>query len=103
MARWNRSAVKKSGRSKVKKLNKEAFKVVDEKAFEIADALLKSTLAGHVLSARLLVDLAEGDVEGDEALTMRPLRSLALELANEPQWTGDSSEPDAESDPALND
>jgi hypothetical protein len=37
------------------------------------------------MSTKLLVELAEGDVDVEEALTKRPLRSLALRLANEPQ------------------
>ena len=81
---------------KVKKLNKEALKLVDEKAPEIAKSLYESTIKGHVLSARLLVELAEGDVEAEEAMTMRPLRSIALELAAEPQWKGEETEAGAE-------
>jgi len=80
--------------SKVKKLNQEALKLVDEKAIEIAQSLLDSTLEGHVLSARLLVELAEGNVEAEEASTMRPLHSLALELAAEPQWRGETEQPE---------
>jgi hypothetical protein len=71
---------------KAKKLNKEALKLVDEKAAEIAKSLYDSTLDGHVLSARLLVELAEGNVDAEEAMTLRPLRSLASDLAAEPQW-----------------
>ena len=81
---------------KVQKLNKEALKIVDENAEKIAKALLASTILGHVLSARLLVELAEGDVEGEEAMTMRPLRSIASELAAEPQWKGEETEEAAE-------
>jgi hypothetical protein len=33
----------------------------------------------------LLVELAEGNVDVEEALNMKPLRSLALRLAAEPQ------------------
>jgi F0F1-type ATP synthase membrane subunit b/b' len=81
---------------KVKKLNKEARKIVDEKATEIAESLLNSTLDGHVLSARLLVELAEGNVEAEEAMTMRPLRSMAADLAAEPPWRGEETEAAAE-------
>jgi hypothetical protein len=81
---------------KVQKLNREAHKIVDENAENIAKSLLASTLEGHVLSARLLVELAEGNVDAEEAMTMRPLRSLATELAAEPQWKGDQTEMAAE-------
>ena len=54
---------------------------MDEKALEIAQSLLKSTIEGHAMSARLLVELAEGNLDVEEAIAMRPLRSLALQLA----------------------
>lgn len=71
---------------KVKKLNEAALKLVEDKAAEIAQSLYDSTRDGHVQSARLLVELAEGNVEVEEAVTMRPLHSLALALAAEPEW-----------------
>ena len=88
-----------AGRSgKVKKLNDEALKLVDEEAAKIAKSLLDSTLQGHVLSARLLVELAEGNAEAEEVLTMHPRRSVALDLAAEPQWPGETEEPVADLD-----
>jgi hypothetical protein len=74
---------------KAKKLSKEAFKLVDDKAHEIAQTLLGKTLKGNVESARLLVELAEGNVEAEETVTMRPFRSQALSLAAEPVWQGE--------------
>jgi hypothetical protein len=62
-----------------------AFNMVEERAGEITDALMKSTLEGNVMSTKLLVELAEGDVDVEDALSKRPFRSLALRLANEPQ------------------
>jgi len=70
---------------KAVKLSKMAFNMVEERAGEITDALMKSTKEGKVMSTKLLVELAEGDVDVDEALSKRPFRSLALRLANEPQ------------------
>jgi hypothetical protein len=70
---------------KVLRLSKEAFITVEENANGIALALLKSTKQGKVMSARLLVELAEGDVDVEEGATVGPLRSLALRLASEPQ------------------
>jgi hypothetical protein len=81
---------------KVKKLNEEALKLVDEKAAEIAKSLYDSTLDGHVLSARLLLELAQGNAEVEEAMVMRPLRSLALDLTAEPEWPRDSLDAAAE-------
>lgn len=82
--------------NKAKMLNKEALKIMDEKAIEIAMSLLDSTLKGHVLSARMLVELAEENMEADEAMMMRPLRSVALNLAEEPEWPGEVQQPAAE-------
>jgi hypothetical protein len=67
------------------RLASEAFKMVEENANSIAKWLLDSTEKGHVMSARLLVELAEGDVEVEESSTRKPPRSLALRLADEPQ------------------
>jgi len=67
--------------------------MLDVNAVKIVEALYQSTLKGHVLSAKLLVDLGEGNVDLEEAITIRPLRSLALELAKEPQWQYDTVEP----------
>jgi hypothetical protein len=92
------SAAAKNSKVRVAKLNKEAFKVVNEKAFEIAKALFESTIKGHVLSARLLVELAEGDVDVEAALLIRPLRSLAQRLAAEPQWPSDAPDEWAETE-----
>ena len=80
----------------MKKLSEEALKLVDEKAAEIARSLYDSTLDGHALSARLLVELAEGNVEAEEAVSMRPLRSLAFDLAAEPEWQPEAPEAAAE-------
>lgn len=70
--------------------------MVDVNANEIAQSLLDSTLAGHVLSAKLLIDLAEGDADLEDAINKRPLRTLAMDLAAEPEWEGDSLESQAE-------
>jgi hypothetical protein len=75
---------------KARKLNKAAHKLVDERATEIAQSLLKSTLKGHILSARFLVELAEENVEAEEAMAMQPVRSLALDLAAEPEWPSET-------------
>jgi hypothetical protein len=86
------SAVRKNGNGRVKRLIKEARKLVDAKANEIAEALMKATKEGHVMSARLLIELAEADVDIEEALGKRPLITLATRLAAEPQMPAASSE-----------
>jgi hypothetical protein len=93
MAVRSRKAVARNGVVKAKKLSKEALRLLDENADKIALALYDSTIKGHVLSAKLLVDLGEGNVDAEEAITMRPLRSLAQELAKEPDWQDETLEP----------
>ena len=95
MAVRSRKVPAKSGTVKAKKLSIAALKLLDDNADQIAQALYNSTLEGHVLSTKLLVDLGEGDVDAEEAITMRPLRSLASELAKEPEWQDKTDEPAA--------
>jgi hypothetical protein len=71
---------------KMKRLNEEAHKLVDEKAKSIVDALYKSTEKGGVMCARLLIELAEGGVEAEEAARRQPLPSLAEALAADELW-----------------
>lgn len=98
MTTRRQTAVRKNGKGRVKKLNEEAFKIADEKALEIVQSLLKRAIEGHVLSARLLVELAEGNRDVEEAIAMRPLRSLALQLAGEPQWQDEPPDVSAETE-----
>jgi hypothetical protein len=50
------------------------------------------------MSARLLIELAEGDVDIEEALGKRPLITLAMRLAKESQVPTKSSAEDAETE-----
>ena len=92
MTRRKQTATKKTGKGPLKKLNEAAFKIVEKEADAIARALMRETRKGHVMSARLLVELAErcGDVEQAEAL--QPFRALLLDLAAEPEWPADAAE-----------
>jgi len=85
MTTRTQSGEKKYSNGKVRKLNNEALTIVDTKAKEIAEALFTSTTKGHVMSAHLLIELAEGSVTPEEAATRRQVRSLAIRLANEPE------------------
>jgi hypothetical protein len=92
------SAVGKNGNGRVKRLNKMAAMKVDENADGIAEGLMKAAKEGHVMSARLLIELAEGDVDIEEALGKRPLITLAMRLAKESQVPTKSSAEDAETE-----
>ncbi len=55
---------------------------------EIAEALSKNGKNGQIQSVKLLCELSEqNEKAGGEGA--RKVRSMALELANAPQWTGD--------------
>jgi hypothetical protein len=77
----NRKFAVAEKKRKVIRLNKEAFKLVEDNAIGITAALLRSTIEGKVMSTKLLVELAEGDVDVEDGMTVGPLRSLALKLA----------------------
>jgi hypothetical protein len=97
MTTRNNAPVRKYGNGRVKRLNNEAFKLVEERANEIALALMDATNKGHVMSARLLVELAEGSADPEDALSKNPLRSLALRLSKQPQLPVETlAEPDDE-------
>ena len=81
----NRKYEAPAKKRKVVKLNKEAFKLVEDNANEIARALFDSSKGGDVGSTKLLVGLAEGDVEVEDGMIVGPLRSLALKLARAAQ------------------
>jgi hypothetical protein len=98
MTTRKQTAVKKVGYAKVRKLIKEALKLADDKAVELAKALYDSAIEGHVLSARLLVELAEGNLDVEEAMTKGPLRSLALRLEEQAQMPQEPQDAAAETE-----
>jgi len=92
------SAVRKIGNGRVKRLLAEALRVLDDNATGIATGLMEAAKLGHVMSARLLIELAGADVDIEEALGKRPLITLAMRLAKEPQAPAKSSEEDLETE-----
>jgi hypothetical protein len=74
----------------VRKLIDAAIEKLDKSAVPLTNALYESALKGHVLSAKLLVELATEDTDVEAAFQKRPLRTLAMRLAAEPQLPRDS-------------
>ena len=72
-----------------KKLNEAAMKKVDEKADQLVDSLCQKAIDGNTQCGRFLVELAQGNGEAKEATEPRQIRSFALELASEPEWSGE--------------
>jgi hypothetical protein len=90
------SAVKKKSNGRVKRLNIEARKLVEANAGTIAALLMEGTKRGDSVSTRLLLELALKGVDIEELLTKRPVITLAMRLAAEPQMPATSSDGDAE-------
>ncbi|HVC45998.1 MAG TPA: hypothetical protein VND90_02010 [Terracidiphilus sp.] len=81
-----------------------ADKVLKQNCTEIAQALVNSSIEGHIQSARFLYFLAEGQQKLEAAQVVETLHSLAIELAQQPEWSepaktetlnpaGDASQP----------
>jgi hypothetical protein len=78
------------------KLQRAASRALEEDCEKIAAALANSCKEGHIQSIKFvyeLASLAEELGHGDGAVK---LRNLAKELADQPQWTGEWIEEDAE-------
>ncbi|MFZ0743019.1 MAG: hypothetical protein WAM85_01365 [Terracidiphilus sp.] len=72
--------------------------VLQKHCMEIAEKLAASSLEGHIQSSRFLYVLADKNQELGVIENTPEFRSLALVLANEPQWPGESSEETAETE-----
>lgn len=63
---------------------------------EIAQALVTKAKAGEVQSLKLFYSIAQKAEEGGESEAANRFRSMAMELANSPEWAG--APPAAEED-----
>ncbi len=70
-------------------MREAADEVLREECKKIARALAKSSTEGHIQSSKFLYDLADENQKIAPVETAQPFHSLADELANEPEWTGD--------------
>ena len=90
------AAQKKAPGRGTAKMKAAADKTLEVNSREIAKALLAKTLEGNSTSAKLLFALAEGQIDCEDEPAVQRLRSLAEELAAEPQWNGELEETEAE-------
>jgi len=79
-----------------KQVSKSAGKTLEDHCEVMVKWLLAGTLYGDASSARLLFSLAEGQSESEAEGVIRTLRSLASELAAEPEWKDGEIEASAE-------
>jgi hypothetical protein len=84
------TTARKNGSRRAKVLKQAALKQVEENALAIVDCLVEGSKQGHALSARLLMDLAEGEAEVEEAVQKRPLLTLRARLEAEPKSPKDA-------------
>lgn len=81
-------------------INKVAEKTVNENAGDICTGLANAAKKGHAMSARLLFNLADGNVDIEEALEKRPLKTIAMRLGAEQQSPKDHPNAKEEKDPS---
>jgi hypothetical protein len=85
-------AAEKNGNKKRALLKKVTVKATKENVSEITQCLVKSARNGDAKSARMLMELADGERDGEvkEVVKERPLLALAAKLAAEPEWPLDA-------------
>jgi hypothetical protein len=70
--------------------------VLEESSIEIARALARSSMDGHIQSAKFLYELADDHHNLGAAEITRDIRSLASDWTAEPEWLAEMTEEDAE-------
>lgn len=71
------------------KMREAADKIIGRECKPIVEALAKNGKSGQIQSAKFLYDLSVGAEKSSESESARNFRSMALLLANSPQWQGD--------------
>jgi hypothetical protein len=94
----------KTGKAQPKKrpgaaqMREAADLVMDRDCMEIAEALSTNSKNGQIQSAKFLYELSEKNEESADSESAGKLRSMAMELANSPQWTGPPPKADIDDD-----
>jgi hypothetical protein len=83
---------KKAGRCGTARISKGAAKALDAGYEKIVNSLLNGAIRGNVNSGKFLLTLAEWRQEVDDEGAKRVIRSIASELAAEPEWQGEPDE-----------
>ena len=73
-----------------------ADKALEVSGSTIVDALTESAKKGNATCTKLLLALADGQIDCEEEEVMEQPCSYADKLAREPQWDGPEAEPDDE-------
>jgi hypothetical protein len=80
------------------KMREAADKIVGRDCKPLIEALSTNGKNGQMLSAKFLYNLAHMAEEAGEAQNARAFRSLALELANSPEWQDGAREGSGDGD-----
>ena len=78
------------------KMAAEADKALEDNSNAITKGLTENAKKGNATCARLLLALADGQIDCEDEVVMERLCSYAEKLAAEPQWKGPEPEPDDE-------
>lgn len=78
------------------KMKAAADKALEDNSKKITDALTESAIKGNATCTRLLLALADGQINCEDEVVMEQLCSYADKLAAERQWDGPEAEPDDE-------
>lgn len=71
------------------KMSVAADKALEDNSDDITKALTDNAKKGNATCARLLLALADGQIDCEDEVVMERLCSYAEKLAAEPEWTGD--------------
>jgi len=69
-------------------MREAADEVLSRDSKELAEALSKSGQDGKIQSTKFMYELSQAGRTDDDQEDAQKIRSIALELANAPQWTG---------------
>jgi hypothetical protein len=78
------------------KMSVAADKALENSSEEITKALTVNAKKGNATCTRLLLALADGQIDCEDEVVMEELCSYAAKLAAEPPWDGPEPEPDDE-------
>lgn len=84
----NTSRKKTAAKRGAQKMREAADKIIGRDSRKIAQALSRNGQKGQLPSIKFMYELSEAGVATDDQDDARKIRSMALELASAPQWTG---------------
>ena len=76
------------------KMAEAAEKALEDHFAKITEGLTESAKKGNATSAKLLLALAEGQIDCEDEVVVEQLWTYAQQLTAEPPWDGPPAEPD---------